>query len=211
PHSSVGGDYYDFIPLNDHEALVCMADVSGKGISAALLMSNFQANFHALIKHTSSSLENLIIELNDCVNRSARGEKFITFFIAKINKLTNEIEYINAGHNPPMLIHDNKITVLDKGTTGLGMFDDLPFLNAGKLQFPVGSLLFCYTDGIVEMENNSGQSFGTELLGNFLLENHQTTNMKHLHHLMVESFNNFRQEMNFNDDVTFLSIRISGS
>lgn len=209
PHQSVGGDYYDFIPLNDHEALVCMADVSGKGISAALLMSNFQANLHALVKHTSFTLEGLITELNTCVNRSAQGEKFITFFIARINYLKRDIEYINAGHNPPLLIHGEQIISLDKGTTGLGMFDELPFLSSGHLSFPNDSMLFCYTDGIVEMENNLGQPFGVEKLGSLLIEQHKNRRMEHLHEVMVETFNNFRQDMSFNDDVTFLSIRIT--
>lgn len=209
PHQSVGGDYYDFIKLNEHESLACMADVSGKGISAALLMSNFQANLHALIKHTSSSLESLVKELNDCVNRSARGEKFITFFIAKINHSTNEIEYINAGHNPPMLVYQNEIAILDQGTTGLGMFDELPFLNSGKLKFPKGSILFCYTDGIIEMENSVGEPFGTEMLENLLLKHPTTSSMQHLHSVMVETFRNFSKEIGFNDDVTFLSVRIS--
>ncbi|MBL0343595.1 MAG: PP2C family protein-serine/threonine phosphatase [Bacteroidetes bacterium] len=210
PHSSVGGDYYDYIPLNEHEALVCMADVSGKGISAALLMSNFQANLHALIKHTYTSLENLIIELNDCVNRSARGEKFITFFIAKINNATNEIEYINAGHNPPMLVHGNQIIILEQGTTGLGMFEELPFLNIGRLHFPQGSVLFCYTDGIIEMENHEGIAYGTELLEVLLLKHHGATTMEDLHSVMVASFDDYCKGIGYNDDVTFLSVRITG-
>src|SRR4030095_4032430 len=112
-----------------------------------------QANLRAIIKHTASSLQQLIVELNACVNRSAQGEKYITFFIAKINNETNTISYINAGHNPPMLIHNHEIKILDQGTTGLGMFDELPFLHHGETSFHPDSLLFCYTDGITEMEN----------------------------------------------------------
>lgn len=207
PHQSVGGDYYDFIPLNEEESLVCMADVSGKGISAALLMSNFQANLHALIKHTDSTLEQLIIELNNCVNRSARGEKFITFFIGKINNHTHRIQYINAGHNPPMLVHDQELTILNKGTTGLGMFDELPFLHVGETAFPDGSFLFCYTDGITEMENKNGVVFGPDHLGALLLRHRSVPSMKVLHEIMVKSFKDFRREINLADDVTFLSIR----
>lgn len=209
PHQSVGGDYYDFIPLNDSEALVCMADVSGKGMSAAMLMSNFQANFHALIKHTDFTLENIITELNACVNRSARGEKFITFFIAKVNRNLNTIEYINAGHNPPMLVHDGQIIVLDNGTTGLGMFEELPFLKKGITDFPSGSILFCYTDGITDMENGSGTTFGTELLTGLLVKNQRVATMQHLHDEMVKSFDEFRGNTGFPDDVTFLSIRVN--
>ncbi len=209
PHQSVGGDYYDFIPLNEDEVLVCMADVSGKGISAALLMSNFQANLHALIKHTDFSLEQLIIELNNCVNRSARGEKFITFFIGKINKRNHRINYINAGHNPPMLVHDHEIRILDQGTTGLGMFDELPFLHAGETEFPAGSFLFCYTDGITEMENKNGVAFGTDHLGGLLQRHKGVTTMQQLHEIMVKTFDDFRKEVELTDDVTFLSLRIN--
>jgi len=209
PHQSVGGDYYDFIPLNEKETLVCMADVSGKGISAALLMSNFQANLHALIKHTDSSLEQLIVELNSCVNRSARGEKFITFFIGKINSQTHKINYINAGHNPPMLVHEHEIKILDQGTTGLGMFDELPFLHSGETTFTPGSMLFCYTDGITEMENKNGVAFGTDHLGGLLLRHKGVETMQHLHDIMVKSFNDFRQDVELGDDVTFLSLRLN--
>jgi sigma-B regulation protein RsbU (phosphoserine phosphatase) len=209
PHQSVGGDYYDFIPLNDKEALVCMADVSGKGISAAMLMSNFQANLHALIKHTDFTLENLVTELNQCVNRSARGEKFITFFIARVNRELNTVEYINAGHNPPMLVHHEQVYTLDKGTTGLGMFDELPFLNKGYVDFPNGSILFCYTDGITDMENDVGTTFGTELLTGLLVKHQSVLTMQHLHDEMVKSFDEFRGNTGFPDDVTFLSIRVS--
>ncbi len=210
PHSSVGGDYYDFIPLGDHEALICMADVSGKGLSAALLMSNFQANLHALIRHTDFSLEQLVTELNTCVNRSARGEKYITFFVARINGATNQIEYVNAGHNPPLLVHGHEINVLDKGTTGLGMFDELPFLNHGVVAFPRNSLLCCYTDGITELENSEGIIFGTEGLSRLLLGHQRFQTMDHLHGTLIESLDEFRQGSPYADDVTLLSLRFIG-
>lgn len=208
PHQSVGGDYYDFIQLNTDESLVCMADVSGKGISAALLMSNFQANLHALIKHTDFTLNQIIVELNNCVNRSAQGEKFITFFIGKINHNTRTIQYINAGHNPPMVVNQQGLNILNKGTTGLGMFDNLPFLNEGEVDFLPGSLLFCYTDGITEMENKNGVVFGMDHLGSLLMRYRDVISMKILHETLVRSFDDFRQDVELNDDVTFLSLRL---
>lgn len=210
PHQSVGGDYYDFIPINDNEALVCMADVSGKGLSAAMLMSNFQANLHALIRHTQFSLTNLVTELNRCVNRSARGERFITFFVAVMNIQQRTIEYINAGHNPPLLVTGNDIEVLDHGTTGLGMFDDLPFLNHGVAPYRPDSVLFCYTDGITEMENSLGEAFGVENLCQLLRDHREQPSMKMLHEILVGHFNRFRGTVEFTDDVTFLSLRLPG-
>ncbi|MEY3343702.1 MAG: hypothetical protein RL090_1386 [Bacteroidota bacterium] len=209
PHQSVGGDYYDFIKLNDDEALVCMADVSGKGLSAAMLMSNFQANLHAIIRHTQFTLEDLVTELNACVNRSAQGEKFITFFVARISEKTNRIHYINAGHNPPVLLHDDAAEVLESGTTGLGMFDELPFLRSGSATFNKGSLLFCYTDGITDMENMHGSSFGSENLEKLLRDHFHVSSMRELHDRMVVSFDEFRGGNSFPDDVTFLSVRFS--
>jgi sigma-B regulation protein RsbU (phosphoserine phosphatase) len=117
PHQQIGGDYYDYIQLNPDELLVCIADVSGKGISAALLMSNFQANLNAKAHHFSS-LKNLVIELNESVNKSAKGEKFITAFFAVLNTKTHTLNYVNAGQNPPFIFHNNEFTLLDKGTTG---------------------------------------------------------------------------------------------
>jgi sigma-B regulation protein RsbU (phosphoserine phosphatase) len=210
PHQSVGGDYYDFIQLNPDEALVCMADVSGKGLSAAMLMSNFQANLHAIIRHTNFSLTELVSELNDCVNRTAKGEKYITFFAAVMNIRKRTINYINAGHNPPMLVTGHHIEILDKGTTGLGMFDELPFLHSGSAAYQPDSLLFCYTDGITEMENIQGQAFGTDQLGALLLKNKESGSMKDLHEIMVGHFNDFRGSVEYTDDVTFLSLRLPG-
>ncbi|MGR6087282.1 MAG: PP2C family protein-serine/threonine phosphatase [Arcticibacter sp.] len=209
PHQSVGGDYYDFIKLNDDEALVCMADVSGKGLSAAMLMSNFQANLHAIIRHTEFTLEGLVTELNACVNLSARGEKFITFFVARISEKNNTIHYINAGHNPPVLLHHETAELLEAGTTGLGMFDDLPFLKSGSATFNKGSLLFCYTDGITDMENMQGSAFGSDNLEKLLREHFHVGSMGELHSNMVASFDAYREGMAFPDDVTFLSVRFS--
>jgi phosphoserine phosphatase RsbU/P len=206
PHQQIGGDYYDLIHLNDDEAIVCMADVSGKGVSAALLMSNFQANLHALVNN-GNNLTEIAIKLNDCVNKSAKGEKFITFFIAKVNKITREIHYINAGHHPPVLVNDNNVKILDAGTTGLGMFDEFPFLNTGTVHFPAGSILFLYTDGITEMENSSGIALGEERLIALIESNLGIGSMQDLHYKMIEEFNEYKEEVEYSDDVTFLSCR----
>src|SRR5688572_21664642 len=114
PHQQVGGDYYDFIKLNDNEVAFCMADVSGKGVAAALLMSNFQANLRILFNHTTS-LTDLVKELNAKVMANAKGEKFITLFIAKYNTVTKVLNYINCGHNPPLIMTDKTVSLLKIG------------------------------------------------------------------------------------------------
>ncbi len=207
PHQHVGGDYYDYIELNNDELLICLADVSGKGISAALLMSNFQANLNALAKHFTS-LKAMVLELNDCVNKTAKGEKYITVFLALINTKSNFITYINAGHNPPVLYHDNQFTLLDSGTTGLGMFEELPFVHEGMIQFPQGATLFCYTDGIVEQENERGDIFGLEKMMELIDLNKDVFTMKDLHFRIIDAFKKFSRQAESLDDVTLLSCKL---
>ncbi len=165
PHFEVGGDYYDFIRLNEDEFGFCIADVSGKGISAALLMSNFQANLRALFT-TDIPLPDFVRKLNERVMASAKGEKFITIFIAKYNYKTHILEYINAGHNPPIFYNMEKkeMLFLRDGCVGMGMLDEIPTLKSGSLKIDQKSKLFCYTDGLVELVDEDGISFGTEEL-----------------------------------------------
>lgn len=165
PHFEVGGDYYDVIELNDTEIGFCIADVSGKGISAAILMSNFQANLQALF-NKEIPLEQVLEKLNRRVMRSAKGEKFITLFIAKYNFDTRELKYVNAGHNPPILYktRSKEIVQLTNGSVGMGMLDELPFVEVQTVQMDEHSKLLCFTDGLVEVLNESGIEFGTEKL-----------------------------------------------
>jgi sigma-B regulation protein RsbU (phosphoserine phosphatase) len=204
PHQEVGGDYYDFIPLNEHEFIFCMADVSGKGIAAALLMSNFQANLHALVQH-NHSLTELVPLLNDKVFRSAKGEKFITFFIGKYNLQNRQLHYINAGHNPPFLIHEKVVYMLNEGATGLGMFEVLPFINPGNVFIPPNAMLHCYTDGVTEVENEKGKEFGMQRLNDFLTERKQMHNMQLLHKQLIDTLSAFKENKGYTDDITLMS------
>jgi len=165
PHFEVGGDYYDVIQLSKNEVGFCIADVSGKGISAAILMSNFQANLRALFT-AQHGLTDTLHRLNTSVMNSAKGEKFITLFIARYNFKTRELQYVNAGHNPPLLYTpgNNKLELLASGCVGMGMLDDLPFVNEAVITMDEASKLFCYTDGLVEVIQDSGIEFGTENL-----------------------------------------------
>ncbi len=207
PHQQVGGDYYDYIELNKDELMICLADVSGKGISAALLMSNFQANLNAKASVTKS-LQELVIELNASVNKSAKGEKFITVFLAILNTKTHIIRYVNAGHNPPFIYDKGEFVLLDTGTTGLGMFEELPFIQEGMAFLHPGATLFCYTDGVVEQENELGDIFGIEILMEEIRNNADVFTMKDLHFRVIDAFNNFRKNTDPIDDVTLLSCRL---
>jgi sigma-B regulation protein RsbU (phosphoserine phosphatase) len=165
PHYDVGGDYYDVIQLSKDEVGFCIADVSGKGISAAILMSNFQANLRALFT-AEQALTDTLHRLNKSVMNSAKGEKFITLFIARYHYKTRELKYVNAGHNPPLLYQPGlkKLSLLASGCVGMGMLDDLPFVNEAVIRMDEPAKLFCYTDGLVEVIQDSGVEFGTEKL-----------------------------------------------
>lgn len=165
PHFDVGGDYYDVVELNENEIGFCIADVSGKGISAALLMSNFQANLRALFT-PEVSLTELIRKLNLIVLKNTKGEKFITLFIAKYCYKTKELVYINAGHNPPIMYNAKTASVnyLKNGCVGLGMVDEIHEINKGYIKVSNNSKLICYTDGLVEVENKENVEFGTDFI-----------------------------------------------
>ncbi|MBN1187754.1 MAG: SpoIIE family protein phosphatase [Bacteroidales bacterium] len=166
PHFDVGGDYYDCIVMDKDEIGFCIADVSGKGISAALLMSNFQANLRALFTHEISLIA-LVEKLNERVLRSANGEKFITLFIAKYNNKRKELEFINAGHNPPLLyeVDDKNLIHLKKGCVGIGMLDEIPVINKGSITITQRTKLLLYTDGLVELiDDSSDVEFGTQAI-----------------------------------------------
>lgn len=205
PHQQVGGDYYDFIWLNENECAFCVADVSGKGVAAALLMSNFQANLRVLFSHTSS-LTDLVRELNSKVMANAKGEKFITLFIAKYNLVTRTLTYVNAAHNPPLLASGNSISTLKIGCTGLGMFDEIDKIKEGIVNLSPGTTIVCYTDGLTELENDKGEDFGIDSLKELIKKN-QHLNMMELNTLIMETVMTYKQSRPYIDDIALFSLK----
>ncbi|MFA8434166.1 MAG: PP2C family protein-serine/threonine phosphatase [Marinifilaceae bacterium] len=165
PHREIGGDYYDFINFNNQELGFCIADVSGKGIPAALIMSNFQATLRALFTPLVS-LTDLIHQLNQKVCASANNEKFLTIFIGKFNFTTRKLKYINSSHYPPMLYdyETNKTQFLKDGCIGLGMLNEIPTVKEGEVTICDHSKLLCYTDGLVELESGEKMELGLQRL-----------------------------------------------
>jgi phosphoserine phosphatase RsbU/P len=209
PHDRVGGDYYDYIPINKSQFLLCVADVSGKGIPAALMMSNFQASLRTLLRQTPN-LKDIVEALNYQVMENTKGEKFITFFGAIYDINLKTMVYVNAGHNPPML-WDRKhgIRTLEDGSTVLGAMHPLPFLNEGFITDLDDFLLFCYTDGLTETMNDDGKEFGIEPVINYF--NQPDTPVKKLqtiHQDLIVQLDTFKGNMGYHDDITLLSCRI---
>lgn len=206
-HAEVGGDYYDFFKLNEDEYALCVADVSGKGVSAALLMSNFQANVRALFSYVPT-LEELAHILNAKVMSSAKGEKFITAFLGKYNLKKRELKYINAGHNPPVIVRDGKLELLKEGCLGLGMLDELPFVKMKREPIPLNTLLVCYTDGLTELENKEENLFGLESLMEIIRDNREC-DIPDLLQNIITQLNTFRGEIPYKDDIALMACKFS--
>ncbi len=207
PHFSVGGDYYDCIVLNKNEFGFCIADVSGKGISAAILMSNFQANLRALFTD-NITLEQLVTRLNERVMASAKGEKFLTLFIGKYIISKGELSYVNAGHNPPILFEKKKkkLSMLKEGCVGMGMLDEIPKIEIGVRFVEEASKLLCYTDGLVELVDEEGVEFGTEKIEKHLA-NHRS--IKQNIQEIIEGQGILTGNQAIFDDITILGIDIN--
>lgn len=206
PRHEVGGDYYDFIPLGDDEYMICIADVSGKGIGAAMLMANFQATIRTLFNYQRFEMEFLMEELNKKVMRSAKGEKFITFFIAHYNASTRELKYVNAGHNHPFITNGKKVEMLSEGCIGLGMLDELPFIHVGKKMLKPNTTIVLYTDGVVELENEKEEFFGSEKLVK-LVHSYYPLKMEDMNNLIFSKLDEWRGELSLVDDTAIFSCR----
>src|ERR1700744_5558873 len=205
PHQNIGGDYFDFIRLNDHEFLWCIADVLGKGMSAALLMANFQASLHAW-SAVEDDLTNIIDRLNQKVVSNTKGERFITLFLAKYNEQTRKLNYVNAGHNPTILFCNDRAITLKLGTTMIGAFEELPFLNEGEIDLEPNSLLINYTDGLLDFEANGSKIWDEEPLIDFVMEHNNLSPDKFNQALM--DYLNLVIKGKPIDDITLLTLRI---
>jgi len=159
---TVSGDYYDFIQLSPTHIAITVADISGKGISAALLMASLQAALRSQVlapgtEHLSTA--ELVARLNNHLVRNTGDDRFATFFIAVYDSATRTLRYTNAGHLPSFLICHGKSVRLDKGGMVLGVVEDYEY-EEGKLSVPAGAILVGYSDGLVEPENVYGEEFG---------------------------------------------------
>lgn len=206
PHQSVGGDYYDYIQLGENEFLLCIADVSGKGVPASIIMSNFQAGLRLLSK-TDRKLDEILADLNEMIYQNASGEKFITSFIAKCNTELKKIEYINAGHNPVHLIKtDGDSLELTEGSTILGVVDPLPYITVNEVNYSDGDVLFMYTDGLLEAKNEQEEYFGTEKVAQILVENKEL-DITAIGDKVLQEVNDFVGGNRYDDDLTMLSCK----
>lgn len=170
PLRFVGGDYYSVVPINDHQTAFCIADVAGKGMPAALLMSSLQAALQPLIAQRLEPYE-LCHRLNRIFCDLMPVGKFISFFYGVLDSRTNSLTYCNAGHNPPLLVRaDGTSTELNAAGAVLGQFPHWLY-EQSELQLQGGDKLLLFTDGLVEAPNSHNEQFGEQSLIRIVREN----------------------------------------
>ena len=167
PCQQVGGDYFDYIPIEPGLLGLVIADVSGKGVSASLLMASVRASLHAEVT-SRHRLEDMARKLNDFVCRSSGTSSFITFFYGELNTATGEIRYLNAGHNPPLILNlRGRLERLEACGLCLGMFPESTYECRSAL-LGAGDAALLYTDGITESRNPGKEQYGEERLIDFV-------------------------------------------
>ncbi len=196
---SVGGDYCDFIQLAKDRLLVVVADVSGNGIQAALIMAEVRASIH-LLTEMKIGLEQLGKSINTLLFESTDKKAFVTFFAAEINTSDQVVSYVNAGHPQPIIFSRNEISLLKKGTIPLGIREQLPHFSMQMENFPVGSCLIAYTDGLLEQFNSQEEQYGENRLYRFVQSNAHL-DVRTFSQQLLESVKNFSKAAAFDDDV----------
>lgn len=168
PSRHVSGDYYDLIPLDEHRKLVVVADVSGKGIPAGLIMANFQAALRVLAE-LNMPLNDLAEKLNKLILQNTSFDRYITAFFGILDSKSNQMKYLNAGHNSPILIKAGGESIFLHNTApSIGMFEEFPCDNNGQIELDDNDVIVIYTDGINEAKNSDSVEYGLESINKFV-------------------------------------------
>lgn len=205
----VGGDYYDILMTDEDKAVLAIADVSGKGAGAALLMANLQASLRFAIK-LNHRLPETVYEINNTLHQNTSAEQFITFFVGLWDYSSRTLRYINAGHNPPILIKkDGRMSRLDSTGMVLGVLPNQNFIEA-EVQIAPDDVLAIYTDGIVEVTNKNLQEFGLERLMQFMVANRQLC-PEEIAHSLMDQIKGFCSGATLSDDCTMIIVKGAAS
>lgn len=205
PARVVGGDYYDVLPFGGEASGICIADVAGKGMPAAMLMSNLQAAVRGLAS-PSLSPENLCARLNSLICRNIAGDRFITLFYAQLDGGERRLHYVNAGHNAPIVFHrDGSHDRLNTGGGVLGVFQMQSFA-AGVQTLQQGDRVVLFTDGVIEAQKADGEEFGESRLLELLAAN-RGANAPDLQKAILGAAGKFC-EGNWHDDATIVVVSV---
>jgi len=172
---SVGGDYFDFIEIDEHRLGIAIADVSGKGVAAALIMSVVNASLRVITADPEIAPSDLAARMNGFLHRSTQANKYATFFYATFDARTRTLQYVNAGHNPPYIVraategHAPVIQELAAGGTVIGLFPEM-FYRSASIELSPGDVLAMFTDGVSEAMSVAEEEFGEGRLQTLLRE-----------------------------------------
>jgi len=201
----VAGDMFDVIELSDNKTLVTIGDVSGKGAGAAMIMANLQAAIRALAVE-EMPLKRIIKRANEELFKTTSPEQYITYFAAVIDPGSNEMTYVNAGHNSPILVrNDGKVDYLDEGGMILGALSFSDY-DETTIPFEKGDILVAYTDGISEAENEEEIMYGEEALEELVLLN-LDKQPEEIADVIIETINQYQGDAPATDDITLVILQ----
>jgi len=206
PVRGVGGGYYDYIPIDEHTIQVVIADVAGKGVPAALLMSATAAAVQLEASEKRDMLE-VVDRLNNGIHSVSEGNRYVTLLLADIDARSHSLRYVNCGHNPALLFHakTHDVVPMNSSCFPVGMFDSVG-CEINRADLAAGDILVLYTDGITEAENPQGEEFGMERLS-ALIQSSYMLSADGLMNNILETATDFCREVGFNDDVTILVVK----
>jgi sigma-B regulation protein RsbU (phosphoserine phosphatase) len=203
----VAGDYYDVVPLPDGRTVLAVGDVSGKGAGAAMLMANLQASLRTSVR-VGGRLEEIVAGINELICGNTSDEQFITFFVGVFEPGTGHLFYVNAGHNPPLVIRrDGRLERLHSTGLLLGILPDAVY-ERGELNLEEGDLLLLYTDGVSEAQDEHEEEFGESRLAE-LARVHEDRTPGELLELIEREVARFQGREGFDDDFTLLIGRVT--
>ncbi|MCB0290709.1 MAG: SpoIIE family protein phosphatase [Calditrichaeota bacterium] len=204
PSKYVGGDYYDFFPFPRTMSMV-LADVSGKGVPAALLTANLHASLHAHASEINSCKE-IVKKINNHFYLYTASDMFATFFWANLNHDTHRFKYVNAGHIPPLLVKkDGTVSKLKSGGLPIGIVDSFEY-EQSELKLSRGDTLLLFTDGITEIVNQNNEQFGKRRLSE-IVQRHYHLPPRELGKMLINQVRLFAKSPNYPDDMTLMIIK----
>jgi sigma-B regulation protein RsbU (phosphoserine phosphatase) len=205
PTFDIGGDYYDFISLDNENLALVIADVSGDGIPAALIMASFRAMLRNQLKINTNPAQVMNV-LNQLIPEVSRKRDFITAFYGKLNFASNTFNYVNCGHNPPILLKaERQIIQLEEGGPSLNIIKDIKF-NSDSVMLCSGDIIIFYTDGVTEIFGKDSKEFGLERLKEVILLSQKFTANDIIKNI-VKSTKNFSESKMYRDDFTLVVLK----
>lgn len=209
PADAVGGDYYDYFLIDRNEIAFTIGDISGHGLSSALLMAGLVGFVRSNAIIYNEDLKIFMDKVNNLMCSSTDGSKFATFFYSVYDSETRILRFVNAGHNPPLIYRAKSKTFEELKTDGfiIGALCDFKYKDASVI-LDDGDLLLCYTDGITEYFNLKNEQFGEDRLKT-VIEKNYTLSAKDICNKIIEGVQNFSEDREQADDMTLLAIKIN--